>query len=61
MSEKVEIQDLQPAVLRKWIRGLHCTTKTVANILTPLRAVIEQALVDQYIKENRLYPNKAVS
>ncbi|CZK01570.1 site-specific tyrosine recombinase XerC [Legionella pneumophila] len=52
MFEKVEIQDLQPAVLRKWIRGLHCTTKTVANILTPLRAVIEQALVDQYIKEN---------
>ncbi|MFO2552157.1 tyrosine-type recombinase/integrase [Legionella pneumophila serogroup 1] len=52
--DKVEIQNLQPAMLRKWIRGLHCTTKTVANILTPLRAVIEQALVDQYIKENPL-------
>lgn len=52
--DKVEIQDLQPAILRKWIRGLNCTTKTVANILTPLRAVIEQALVDQYIKENPL-------
>lgn len=24
------------------------------NILTPLRAIIEQALVDQYIKENPL-------
>ncbi|HAT1756487.1 tyrosine-type recombinase/integrase [Legionella pneumophila serogroup 1] len=54
MFDKVEIQDLQPAMLRKWIRGLQCTTKTVANILTPLRAVIEQALVDQYIKENPL-------
>ncbi|HAT7006135.1 TPA: tyrosine-type recombinase/integrase [Legionella pneumophila] len=54
MFDKVEIQNLQPAMLRKWIRGLHCTTKTVANILTPLRAVIEQALVDQYIKENPL-------
>ncbi|HHX7303681.1 TPA: tyrosine-type recombinase/integrase [Legionella anisa] len=54
MFDKVEIQDLQPAILRKWIRGLQCTTKTVANILTPLRAVIEQALVDQYIKENPL-------
>lgn len=52
--DKVEIQDLQPAMLRKWIRGLNCTTKTAANILTPLRAVIEQALVDQYIKENPL-------
>lgn len=48
------IQDLQPAVIRKWIRSLNCTAKTAANILTPLRAVIEQALVDQYIKENPL-------
>ncbi|CZG48820.1 tyrosine-type recombinase/integrase [Legionella pneumophila] len=54
MFDKVEILDLQPSMLRKWIRGLQCTTKTVANILTPLRAVIEQALVDQYIKENPL-------
>lgn len=54
MFDKVEIQSLQPAMLRKWIRGLNCTTKTAANILTPLRAVIEQALVDQYIKENPL-------
>jgi integrase len=45
---------LQPAIIRKWIRGHNSTTKTVANILTPLRAVIEQALVDQYIKENPL-------
>jgi integrase len=52
--DKVEIQDLQPAIIRKWIRGLNSTTKTVANILTPLRAVIEQALVDQHIKENPL-------
>ena len=54
LFDKVEIQDLQPAILRKWIRSLHCTTKTVGNILTPLRAIIEQALVDQYIKENPL-------
>lgn len=54
MFEKVEIQNLQPAMLRKWIRNLNCTTKTVANILTPLRGIIEQALVDQHIKENPL-------
>ena len=41
-------------MLRKWIRSLNCTTKTAANILTPLRAIIDQALVDQYIKENPL-------
>lgn len=51
---KMTIQDLQPAVIRKWIRGLNCTTKTVSNILIPLRAVIERALVDQLIKENPL-------
>ena len=54
LFERVEIQSLQPAMLRKWIRGMNCTTKTVANILIPLRAIIEQALVDQYIKENPL-------
>lgn len=54
MFEKIEIHNLQPAVIRKWIQSLHCTTKTVSNILIPLRAVIEQALVDQYIKENPL-------
>ena len=54
MFEKIEIQNLQPAIIRQWIRSLNCTTKTVANILTPLRAIIEQALVDQFIKENPL-------
>lgn len=54
MFDTVEVQDLQPAILRKWIRNLNCTTKTAANLLTPLRAVIEQALVDQHIKENPL-------
>jgi integrase len=48
------IQDLQPTILRQWIRSLNCTSKTVSNILIPLRAVIDQALVDQHIKENPL-------
>ncbi len=54
MFAKIEIQELQPAIIRNWIKGLNCTTKTAANILTPLRAIIERALVDQYIKENPL-------
>lgn len=50
---KVAIQDLKPAAIRKWIRSLNCTAKTASNILMPLRAVIEQALMDQHIKYYR--------
>lgn len=51
---KIAIQDLKPVMLRKWIQEFDCTSKTASNILTPLRAIIEQALVDQYITENPL-------
>ena len=51
---KLAIQDLKPAAIRTWIQSLSCTLKTVSNILIPLRAIIEQALVDQYITENPL-------
>lgn len=54
MFGKIAIQDLKPATLRKWISSLDCTAKTASNILIPLRAVIEQALIDQYISENPL-------
>jgi len=51
---KVAIQDLKPLTIRKWIGILNCTSKTANNILIPLRAIIEQALTDQLIKENPL-------
>jgi len=51
---KTAIQDLKPMVIRKWVQGFTCTAKTASNILTPLRAVIEQALIDQYITSNPL-------
>ena len=50
----IAIQDLKPAVIREWIRDLNVTSKTVSNILTPLRAIIEQALNDENIKSNPL-------
>ena len=50
----VAIQDLKPAFIREWIRGLGITSKTLSNMLIPLRAIIEQALNDEYIKTNPL-------
>ncbi|PJE14249.1 DUF3596 domain-containing protein [Legionella sp.] len=50
----VALQDLKPAFIREWIRGLQVTSKTVSNLLIPLRAIIEQALNDEYIKNNPL-------
>lgn len=51
---QVAIQDLKPAFIRQWIRGLDITSKTLSNILIPLRAIVEQALNDEYIKSNPL-------
>ncbi|HAT1771546.1 tyrosine-type recombinase/integrase [Legionella pneumophila] len=51
---EVALQDLKPAFIREWIRGLRVTSKTVSNLLIPLRAIIEQALNDEYIKSNPL-------
>ncbi len=48
----VAIQDLKPAFIRDWIRDLNLTSKTVSNLLIPLRAIIDQALNDEYIKSN---------
>lgn len=50
----IGIQDLKPAFIRRWIKGLNLTSKTVSNLLIPLRAIIEQALNDEYIKTNPL-------
>ncbi len=50
----IAIQDLKPAFIREWIRGLGVTSKTVSNLLSPLRAIVEQALNDEYIKSNPL-------
>ena len=45
----VMIRSLTPAMLRQWISGLEVTTKTISNILLPLRAIIGRALNDEII------------
>ena len=48
----VMIRSLTPAMLRQWISGLEVTTKTISNILLPLRAIIGRALNDEIIDAN---------
>ena len=50
----IAIQDLKPAFIREWIKDLNVTSKTVSNLLIPLRAIIDQALNDEHIKSNPL-------
>ena len=48
----IMIRSLTPAMLRQWISGLEVTTKTISNILLPLRAIIGRALNDEIINSN---------
>ena len=48
----IAIQDLTGTTIREWIKTLMCRRKTIANILTPLRAIVRRALSDNYIKTN---------
>jgi integrase len=48
------IKELSPIVIRNWVTGLNITAKTVRNILTPLRNVLDQALNDGLIERNPL-------
>jgi len=50
----IRVRDLTPAMLRIWISGLPLTAKRVRNILTPLRAILEQAVNDEFIQANPL-------
>lgn len=48
------IKQLTPAIIRNWITTLKTTAKTLRNVLTPLRNVIEIAITDQIIDSNPL-------
>lgn len=52
--DAVPVDELSAQALREWITGLGCTAKTVRNILTPLRAVLDDAVIDEVIKLNPL-------
>lgn len=48
----IAIQDLKGTTIKSWIKSLTCKKKTMSNILLPLRAIVEQAIVDEYIDRN---------
>ncbi len=52
--QNIPIRELTPAMLREWIAGLKLTIKTIQNALTPLRAIIDTALIDEIIDKNPL-------
>ncbi|MBT2988840.1 MAG: site-specific integrase [Candidatus Thiodiazotropha sp. (ex Ctena orbiculata)] len=47
-------RELSPQHIREWIRGRTATLKSIRNDLTPLRAVLDQALNDDVIDQNPL-------
>lgn len=51
---KLPLRELSPLIIRNWITGLNLTVKTVRNIITPLRNMLDQALNDGIIERNPL-------
>lgn len=47
-------RDLSAQVIREWIRSRTATIKSIRNDLTPLRAILDQALNDDIIDRNPL-------
>lgn len=47
-------RDLTPLTIREWLRNRSGTLKSIRNDLTPLRAVLDQALNDDIIDKNPL-------
>lgn len=52
--DTVALRDLTAATLREWISGLGVTAKTVRNVISPLRSVLDDAVNDELIKSNPL-------
>ncbi len=51
---EIPIRELSSITIRNWITSLNCTAKTIRNILTPLRNMLDQALNDDVIERNPL-------
>jgi len=50
----VALDELAPAQLRQWIAEMEVTAKTMRNVLTPLRSVLDDAVNDELIKSSPL-------
>lgn len=48
------LSDLSPSMLREWVSSMGVTAKTVRNIITPLRSVLDDAVNDELITFNPL-------
>lgn len=48
------IKDLAPSMLREWIGQMGATAKTVRNVLSPLRSVLDDAVNDELLEFNPL-------
>jgi len=42
-------------MVREWVAGMSYSTKHIANILSPLRSALQDAVNDDLIKVNPLY------
>ena len=51
---KTPIRELNPGAIRTWIKKLNTTAKTIRNILTPLRTILEEAVNDDILEKNPL-------
>lgn len=49
---KIQVRNLTPALIRNWVANQRLTTKTINNILIPLRAILDEATNDEIILRN---------
>ena len=47
-----QVADVTPSMLREWISGMGCTSKTIRNRLIPLRSLFDDAVNDELITFN---------
>ncbi|OQY18130.1 MAG: hypothetical protein B6I36_07665 [Desulfobacteraceae bacterium 4572_35.1] len=50
----IPLADLRRADVREWVSGLDCSRKRIANLISPLRSALEDAVEDDYIQSNPL-------
>lgn len=51
----IPLSELKKRDVREWCEQQTCTNKSIANMLSPLRSALQEALDDELINENPLY------
>ncbi len=51
----LKLTELKRPIIREWCAGLDVSNKRIANMLSPLRVALQQALDDELIETNPLY------